>query len=141
VKANRFHPYIMSISNRLSWSRNIVQTESGLGLAELLVAIAILGIAATTLAVALSTGSMSVREAEQETIAQQLAGAQLELIKGANYDSTGTSYPTVSAPGDYVVSYQANSGIYADTDIQGITVTVSRGTTEVLTIEGYKVNR
>jgi type II secretory pathway pseudopilin PulG len=117
------------------------QDEHGLGLVETLVAVALLGGVAVTFIAALSTGSLAVSEHNQEMVAQRLAQAQQEAIKAATYDINGTGYPAVTAPSGYSIAVTVNSGIYADNNIQKITVTVSRGGTIILTTEAYKVNR
>lgn len=119
----------------------LVHDQRGLGLVESLVAVAILGIAAVGFAVALSSGTIAVREGEQEVIAQGLAQTQLEYTKSYSYDSQVTTYPTVAAPEGYTVSVEVNSIPDTDTDIQKITVTISRNGEEILKVEDYKVNR
>jgi len=118
-----------------------LKDEKGLGLVESMVAIGLLGAGVIAFASALAAGSLTVNEHSQETTAQRLAQAQLESIKSAMYDASGTSYTTVSAPSGYSVSFSVNSAIYATDDIQKITVTVSRDSVPVLSVEDYKVNR
>ncbi len=115
--------------------------ERGLGLAESMVAVGLLGAGIITLVGALSSGSLAVNEVGQEVVAQRLAQAQLETMKAAVYDVTGASYSTVAAPAGYSVAFAVDSGIYGTNSIQKLTVTVSRDGTAVLTTEGYKVNR
>ncbi len=118
-----------------------VQDQRGLGLVEALVAVAILGVAVVAFVVALSTGSIAVREGDQEVVAQSLARTQLEYIKGCSYNSTATTYPTVDTPEGYAISVEVGSIPDTGTDIQKITVTISRDGEDILTVEDYKVNR
>lgn len=118
-----------------------LKDEHGIGMAESVVAIGLLGVGVVALVSALSAGSIAVKEQSQEVVAQQLAQAQIEAIKAAPYDVTGASYTTVSAPAGYSVAFTINSTVYATTNIQKITVTVSRSGSPVLTVESYKVNR
>jgi len=126
------------------WLRRIkvwVQGERGLGIVESLAAVAILGAAVVAFIIALSTGSLAVREVDQETIAQSLVRTQLEYIKGYPYDPAATTYPTVEAPEDYTISVDVSPIPDTDTDIQKITVTISRDREEILNVADYKVNR
>ena len=120
-----------------------VQDQKGLGLVESLVAVAILGSSAVAFAVALSAGSIAVREQDQQVMAQSLVQAQLEYVKGYTYEPEATTYPAVDAPEGYSVSVAVGSIPEAgdDTDIQRITATVSRGGDNILSVEDYKVNR
>ena len=125
------------------WLRNVkvwFQDQRGLGLPETLVTVSIMGIAIVTFVSALSAGSIAVREGDQEVVAQRLARTQLECIKGFPYDTT---YSKIDEPEGYTISVGVDSIPEAegDTDIQKITVTISRGGEDILTVEDYKVNR
>jgi type II secretory pathway pseudopilin PulG len=120
---------------------NYLRGERGIGLAESLVAIAIIGITVVTFITALSTGVLAVREFGQEAVAQQLARTQLEYLKSYSYDETGLSYPLVDTPPGYTISLETDSSIYADSDIQEITVTVYKDSEPTLTVAAYKVKR
>jgi prepilin-type N-terminal cleavage/methylation domain-containing protein len=119
----------------------IAVEAKGSSLVELLVAIAILGIVAVTFITALSTGSITVNSQGEKVIAQGLANSQIEVIKSAAYDTTGNSYVTVTTPPNYSISISTNSNIYADNNIQKVSVTVAHNSQNILTLEGYKVNR
>ncbi len=129
------------IKQQLARARVWVQDERGLSLVESLVAVAILGIAAVAFVVALSTGSIAVREEYQEAVAQSLVRTQLEYIKGYSYDPSATTYPTVDTPEGYTISVGVSSIPDTDTDIQKIAVTISREGEDILIVEDYKVNR
>lgn len=118
-----------------------VQEERGLGLVESMVAVAILGVAVVVFVTALSTGSIAVREREQEAVAQGLVRTQLEYTKGYPYDSEATTYPAVDTPQGYAISVIVSSVPDTDSDIQKVMVTISREGTDILTVEDYKVNR
>jgi len=119
------------------------QDQRGLGLVESLVAVAILGIAVVSFVMALSTGTVAVREGNQQVVAQSLVRTQLEYVKGYPYDPEATTYPKVDTPEGYTISVEVGSIPEADgnTDIQKITVTISLGDENILTVEDYKVNR
>jgi Tfp pilus assembly protein PilV len=115
----------------------------GIGLAETLVAVAILGTSVVAFVTALSAGSIAVGEQSGEVIAQNLAQAQMEYTKSYAYNPTATTYPTIAAPANYTIAVGVTSVPYTgnDTDMQKITVTVSRGGQEMMTVADYKMNR
>ena len=142
----------------MTWLRRVKgwgHDQRGLGLGESLVAVAILGVAVVSFVVALSTGSIAVGECNQEVVAQSLARTQLEYTKSYPYNSEATTYPYVytydetynpspiNLPEGYGISVAVGSILEPATDanIQKITVTISRGGEDILTIEDYKVNR
>jgi type II secretory pathway pseudopilin PulG len=136
----------------MKWSKG---KERGIGLVETLAAVAILGIAATSFVLALSTGAIAVREDDQIVAAQSLAHTQLEYVKNYPYQPGATTYPQVDTydedynptpitlPEGYDISVEVSSIPQAsgDPDIQKITVTISRDGEDILTIEDYKVKR
>jgi len=140
------------------WFRRIkvrFQEETGIGLVESLAAVAVLGTAGVAFVLSLSTGAIAVRESDQETVAQSLARAQLEYVKDYPYHPAPTTYPYVytynetynpnpiTLPEGYAVSVTVSTISQAggDTDIQKITVSVSRAGANILTIADYKVKR
>ncbi len=129
----------LTISQRLKRRRAWVQGERGAGLVEALIAVAILGLAVVVFLAALSTGSIAVRSADELATAQSLARAQLEDIKASPYDAD--TYPTITSPDGYTISVDVDPIPGADYNIRKITVTVSREGENLLTVEGFKVNR
>lgn len=130
-----------TISRRLAKVRTWIRDERGIGLAETLVAITIIGITAVAFITALSTGALAVRESDQEAVAQQLVRTQLEYLKSLPYDATGATYPTVDAPSGYTISLETDASVYADTDIQKLTVGIYRDGESIFTVAAYKVKR
>ena len=125
---------------QLLWRAKLkLQDQRGLGLVESLIAVAILGVVIVTFVVALSVGSITVQAQDEQVVAQRLARTQLEYIKGYPYNVS--TYPAIDAPAGYAISVSVNSSIYADSDIQKITVTISKDSEELLAVEDYKVNR
>lgn len=126
------------------WFRRIkvwLQDETGLGLVETLAAVTILGAAVIAFIIALSTGSLAVRETSQETVSQSLVRSQLEYIKNYAYNPLATTYPEVTGVEGYDILVTVSSIPDTNTDIQKITVTISRDGEEILMAEDYKVNR
>ena len=132
-----------TIKQWLARAKAHVQDQRGLGLVESLAAVAILGTAVVAFVVALSAGSIAVREQGQQVVAQSLVQTQLEYTKSYPYDAGATTYPTVDTPAGYSISVEVDPILEADsdTDIQEITVTVAHDGEDLLTVEDYKVNR
>ena len=140
----------------MTWLRKVkgwVQDQRGLGLVESLIAVAILGVAVVAFVMALSAGAVAVREGNQQVVAQSLTRTQMEYTKDYPYNSEATTYPYVytydgtynpnpiTLPEGYDISVEVDSIPDTDTDIQKITVTISLGDENILTVEDYKVNR
>jgi type II secretory pathway pseudopilin PulG len=115
--------------------------HQGSTLVEALVAIAILGVCASTFVLALSTGMISARVQDTSVMGDTLAQTQMESIKASPYDSSGASYSLISVPTGYSIAIQTNSTIYSTTNIQKISVTVSYSGSTLSTLEDFKVNR
>ncbi|MBN1191523.1 MAG: type II secretion system protein [Dehalococcoidales bacterium] len=115
--------------------------ERGMTLVETLVAIAILGVIVTTFVPALSAGAISVSAQAEDARVQGLARSQMEMIKAADYDPGGFSYPGIDTPAGYAVNVIADSSLYGSGNIQKITVNVSREGSLIYSLEGYKANR
>lgn len=130
-----------TVRQRLARVKNRAHGQKGLGLVETLVAVAILGTSVVAFVAALSAGSIAVGEQDEKVVAQSLAQTQLEYTKSYLYDPEATTYPTVDTPEDYIISVNVTSIPDTDADIQKITVTISRDSENILTVEDYKVNR
>ena len=120
--------------------------EEGLGLVEVLVAVAILGMTVVALLAALSTGSIGVTTTNKEVTAANLARSQLEYTRSRPYGEDPMA--TVTPPAGYTISVEAASIPEATSvpgadpaTIQKITVTVARDGETLATVEDYKVNR
>jgi type II secretory pathway pseudopilin PulG len=115
--------------------------QHGIGLAETLVAVAILGTAVVTFVISLSTGTLAVNEQDTETVAQSLAQTQLEYTKNYAFTPSAITYPTVTAPSGYSITVSVATVTGTDTNIQKIIVNILQNSVTVLTVSGYKVNR
>jgi Tfp pilus assembly protein PilV len=120
-------------------------SQEGVGLVEVLVAVAILGMTVVALLAALSTGSIGVATKDEQVTAANLARSQLEYTRSQPYADL---YETVTPPAGYAVSVQADSVPEATSvpgadpsTIQKITVTVTRNGETLLTVDDFKVDR
>lgn len=119
----------------------VLEGEKGVGLVEVLVAVAILGLTLVVLLAAISTGSVGVATTEERVTAENLARSQLEYTKSQTYVAVPVSYATVTPPAGYGVSVEAASVPDTDNSIQLITVTVTRDSKTLVTVEDFKVDR
>ena len=120
---------------------NMIQQQKGLGLAETLVAVAILGTTVVAFIAALSAGTIAVGAQDEEVIIQGLARSQLEHTKSYTYIPGTGSYPTIAVPDNYALEVAVSTIPGTDNNIQKITVSVSRESQVLLTVSDYKVNR
>lgn len=140
----------------------MIRNERGFSLIEVLIALALLGIIAVAFLGGLFTASKAILIADERTTAESLARSQMEYVKNRDYEyGASPSYEQVDVealpthPG-YFISVDAppinpdtgevltNPG--DDVGIQKIIITVKQGTEagtaeEVITLEGYKVDR
>lgn len=114
--------------------------ERGFGIAEALVAIAIIAIVVTGFLATYGTGSLAVLTIDAEAEMQRLARNQLEYVKSYTYDPAAITYPLLATPPEYNVIVVVSPLPATDSNIQQISVTVSRDG-RTLTVVNYKVNR
>ncbi|HSW59090.1 MAG TPA: type II secretion system protein [Dehalococcoidales bacterium] len=117
-----------------------LKNQSGIGLVESLVAIAILGVSAVAFITGLSTGAVSVNTLDQEVTAHRLMTSQMEELKAERYDSSGRSYQIIKTPANYSISLNVKTIENSDSDLQSITVSVSYRGSLLSKLETYKAN-
>ena len=134
---------IYTITQRvMSGPRDIIRQQSGFGLAEALVALAIMMTAVVLFLTSLSTSSKGVGVISERTTAEQIARSQLEYTKSQSYLPAPSSYSVIpSLPSGFTLSARSSSITSRDSNLQKITVTVYRDGKQVLTVEDFKSNR
>ncbi len=125
----------------------VIKNERGIGLIEVLVALAILGIVAAAFLSGLATATKAIYIADVRTTAESLARSQMEYVKNQPYDDTlPIAYDEISDP-DFNIDITAErldpegDGFDDDDGIQKITVTVEFQGEVKITLEDYKVDR
>jgi len=140
-------------------------SSRGFTLIEVLVALALFGIIAIAFAGGLGTASRAVLIGDVRTNAESLARTQMESVKNQPYDPApdggGAIYPTITGipkdytiwsenrtPGQYVPSVLGipwdsgnNTAVDIDNGLQKITLVVRHEGRDIITLEGYKVDR
>ncbi len=138
--------------------------ESGFTFIEVLIALLILSIFASTFLMGLATSSRAVILADERTTAESLARCQLESIKIQSYifadDDNVASYALTNStsPGYTIYSVgrdnteiegvvgvpwdsSTNTAVSVDAGLQRVNLVIKHGDKTVFTIEDYKVNR
>lgn len=141
----------------------MVKKEKGFSLVELIIAIALIGIIGVAFLSALAIGHKAISIADERTTAESLARSQMEDIKEQDYINYSVDdheeYLKIKPPSDYTIKVKAvpidafsegrdpflfnpEKGAYEnDVGLQLITVTIHHLDKEILTLEGYKVDR
>jgi len=121
-------------------------SQRGIILVETLVALAILGVVAVAFLGGLATTSRAVVIIDERATAESLARSQMEWAKDAVYEYEASGYSAAPIPGDqdylnYSATIAASPINDPDDGIQKLTVTVKHHDEEVITLQGYKVDR
>ena len=120
--------------------------ESGVTFLETIVALAILSAITVTFLTGLATASKAAYISDEQTTAERLAQSQMEWVKNTSYSYNATEYSPAPIPGgkdyiNYSATIVAEPLHNPDDGIQKIMVTVKRSDENVITLEGYKVER
>jgi len=126
--------------------RSALNSERGMTLIEVLVALGILAAVAIVFLAGMATSSRAVIVSQKSVAAESLAKSQMENTKAQTYVDGVTTYPKITIPQDlvdqgYDVTIVALPLHATDDGIQKITVTVTYNGETAFTLEGYKVNR
>lgn len=119
--------------------RTLFRGQKGVGLVEVLAAVAILGFIGPAFMLALSNISWNTNTHEWKATSASLAQSQLEVIKAAPYDDIAPYYgdiQIVACPTGYQISIITET---VDEHRQNVTVEVSRSGSSVFQMTTVKV--
>jgi type II secretory pathway pseudopilin PulG len=145
------------------WLKKIIRSEKGVSLVEVVIALGLLGLIATSFLMAIFVATKSIAIADERTTAESLARTQLESIKQQDYpDDPGsaTQYARIDLSENPHYSIGSiNESLVPDPDIWGIpwdninngpapsdrglqkiTLIIYHDDSEVFTLEGFKVD-
>jgi prepilin-type N-terminal cleavage/methylation domain-containing protein len=126
--------------------RSALNSEQGLNLIEVLIAMGILAAVAVTFLLSMSTSSKAVVVNQEQISGESLAKSQMESIKRQTYrvDQQYTRLDQDQIPTGYDIEILVTplnprgDTTNNDDGLQEITITVTRGEKTVFTLEGYK---
>lgn len=127
----------------------MISSDRGFGMVEVLVALALTGLAGTCFLSSLTTVSRSTITADERSTAESLGTSQMEYILSQDYDDTNNppQYEQLTdIPYGWSVNFTAerldpdNDGMDDDDGIQEISVITDSVDEEVFTIISRKVN-
>jgi prepilin-type N-terminal cleavage/methylation domain-containing protein len=129
--------------------RSSQNSQSGMTLIEILVALGILAAAAVVFLLGMSASSKAVMVSQERVAVESLAKSQLEYVKNLPYDDVADPPvydvdPGLTIPTGYNILVDAERldvkpDEPGDDGIQQITVTVTRDGDTVFTLVGYKL--
>jgi len=128
-----------TLSNK---TRNAFKGHSGgFTFIEVVIALALFAIIGIAFAGGLGTASRAVLTGDIRTNAESLARTQMEYVKSQDYNSAG-DYTLQVLPEYEEAGYSAAlDAVELEEGLQKITVTVSHMDEQVISLEGYKVER
>jgi len=148
-----------------------MKSEKGFSLAEVMLAIALLGIVSVAFLGAMSTASKAIFIADEQATAESLARSQMEYVKSLAYITAAGSPPSgpqavyngakISVPSGYEIrsinragnedtsaniigvpwNSQTGQPLGTDGGLQRVKLVIKHIDKQVLTLEGFKVKR
>jgi prepilin-type N-terminal cleavage/methylation domain-containing protein len=134
---------------RYAQLKSLVNSERGFAMVEILVALALIGVAGVCFLSSLTTVSKSTMTVDKHGTSDSLAVSQIEYILSQSYDDTNNppQYAVLSdIPDGWSVNITAerldpeNDGLDDDDGIQEIRVTVDFGGEQIIELTSRKVN-
>jgi prepilin-type N-terminal cleavage/methylation domain-containing protein len=107
-----------------------MKSEKGFSLIEVVIAVALLGIVAIAILLALATGSKAIFIADEQATAESLARTEMEYVRNQEYSGAPWAYelPSASPPADPPTWWDPADPHTLPDGYDGYTVNVSVGT-------------
>jgi len=126
--------------------KNFMRREAGITFMETVIALAILGFVSVAFLSGLTTASKSVFLADKKATAESLAQSQMEWVKDTGYSYNATAYSSAPIPDSkdfmhFSAVITAEPLHIPDDGIQKVIVTILRDSRELVSLEGYKMDR
>jgi prepilin-type N-terminal cleavage/methylation domain-containing protein len=118
-------------------ARKMRKSEKGITLIEVLVSLAVFSIIAVAVLGSLGTSSKVVNATGARETAKNLAESQMEYIKGLDYAASYTAAPVGAEYNGFTPTI--NTTAQGDNYLQKITISITWGSQNIYTLEGYKV--
>lgn len=111
----------------------------GLMLLETIVVVTVFALVGTAVMMGLNTTYAVGENTESQSLAENIARNQMENIFTQTYSPPGGSdYATITPPVGYAVAVAHENVPTPDPDIEKITVTISRDSVDILSLETYR---
>ncbi len=122
-----------------------MKAQRGVTLLEVVIAIAVLGIVAATVAGYFNWSLGVFKHTDVRATEESIARTEMEIIKGMPYDETVSTYLTGTAYSEYKASNVVYANASGTLGLQKIVVTVARNDamagSQSIELEGYKLDR
>ena len=135
-------------STRCGWAtswqrlRTLAAGSTGALMVETIMAVTVMSMVAISALVGLSANQRARSIIEDQAIAETTVRNQMEYMLDLAYRPVGNPYPATSTPSGYTVttSAKAVTNFETDTEIQKITVAVSKGDRHILVVDTFRAN-
>ena len=132
---------LSDLSIRTHDSRRSARSDRGFVMIEMMLAVGIVGTVMLAVVTSFSTSSKNASFIDHAATAEWLSTSQMELIRAATFVLTPGTYTNVTAPTGFGVSNVTAAVAGGDTNLQIVTVTVTKDAVIVFEASTLKVNR
>ncbi len=106
--------------------------QSGIAMMSAMIALVIISTTVVTGLAGVSTASRVTGNTSDRTTAAVVAASQIDMIRDSNYVATGGQYSLVAAPSGMTISNETAAVAGGNSNIQAVTVRITKGSETVL---------
>ena len=132
---------LSALSIRTHDSRRSTRSDRGFVMIEMMLAVGIVGTAMLAVVTSFSTSAKNSSFIDDAATAEWLSTSQMELVRAATFVLTPGTYTNVTAPTGFGISNVTAAVTGGDTNLQIVTVTVTKDAVIVFEASTLKVNR